>query len=311
MKILFMGTPDFALFSLRALCESGADVVGVVTQPDKPKGRGYVLTPPPVKVYATERGIPVYQPLTLKGEEFSELLSQLDPDLITVVAYGKILPKDVLDYPKHGCINVHGSLLPKYRGAAPMQRAIIDGCKTTGVTTMFMAEGLDTGDMLLKAECEISPSDNFEDIHDRLGALGADLLIKTVDGLEKGTLPRIPQDDSLSTYAEKISKADCLIDFSRPAEEIHNKIRGLSPIPLSFTHTKDGKLLKIKRAEVRDTATPHDNFGEVLSIDEGRITVACGTGSIALLTVLPEGKGTMSAADFIRGRKIDKGDILA
>ena len=141
MKILFMGTPDFALFSLRALCESGADVVGVVTQPDKPKGRGYVLTPPPVKVYATERGIPVYQPTTLKSEEFSELLSKLDPDLIAVVAYGKILPKDVLDYPKHGCINVHGSLLPKYRGAAPMQRAIIDGCKTTGVTTMFMAEG--------------------------------------------------------------------------------------------------------------------------------------------------------------------------
>ena len=310
MKILFMGTPDFALFSLRALCESGADVVGVVTQPDKPKGRGYVLTPPPVKVYATERGIPVYQPTTLKSEEFSELLSKLDPDLIVVVAYGKILPKDLLDYPKHGCINVHGSLLPKYRGAAPMQRAIIDGCKTTGVTTMFMAEGLDTGDMLLKAECEISPSDNFEDIHDRLGALGADLLIKTVDGLEKGTLSRIPQDDSLSTYAEKISKAECLIDFSRPAEEIHNKIRGLSPIPLSFTHTKDGKLLKIKKSEVRDTEATHDNFGEVLSIDEGRITVACGTGSIALLTVLPEGKSTMSAADFIRGRKIDKGDVL-
>ena len=164
--------------------------------------------------------------------------------------------------------------------------------------------------MLLKAECEISPSDNFEDIHDRLGALGADLLIKTVDGLEKGTLPRIPQDDSLSTYAEKISKAECIIDFSRPAEEIHNKIRGLSPIPLSFTHTRDGRLLKIKRAEVRDTATPHDNFGEVLSIDDGRITVACGTGSLDLLTVLPEGKSAMSAADFIRGRKIDKGDVL-
>lgn len=310
MKILFMGTPDFALFSLRALCESGADVVGVVTQPDKPKGRGYVLTPPPVKVYASERGIPVYQPTTLKGEEFSELLSQLDPDLIAVVAYGKILPKSVLDYPKYGCINVHGSLLPKYRGAAPMQRAIIDGCKTTGVTTMFMAEGLDTGDMLLKAECEISPSDNFEDIHDRLGILGADLLIKTVDGLEKGTLPRIPQDDSLSTYAEKISKAECLIDFSRSAEEIHNKIRGLSPIPLSFTHTKDGKLLKIKKSEVRDTATPHADFGKVLSVSEGRITVACGTGSLDLLTVLPEGKSTMSAADFIRGRKIDKGDVL-
>lgn len=311
MKILFMGTPDFALFSLRALCESGADIIGVVTQPDKPKGRGYVLTPPPVKIYATERGIPVYQPTTLKSEEFSELLSQLDPDLIAVVAYGKILPPSVLEYPRYGCINVHGSLLPEYRGAAPMQRAIIDGCKTTGVTTMFMAEGLDTGDMLLKAECEIAPNDNFEDIHDRLGALGADLLIKTVDGLAAGTLTRIPQDDSLSTYAEKISKAECLIDFSRPAEEIHNKIRGLSPVPLSFTHTRDTRLLKVKKSEVRDTEIPHENFGEVLSVENGKITVACGTGSIDLLTVLPEGKGMMSAADFIRGRKIDKGDILA
>ena len=192
-----------------------------------------------------------------------------------------------------------------------MQRAIIDGCKTTGVTTMFMAEGLDTGDMLLKAECEIAPNDNFEDIHDRLGALGADLLIKTVDGLAAGTLTRIPQDDSLSTYAEKISKAECLIDFSRPAEEIHNKIRGLSPVPLSFTHTRDTRLLKVKKSEVRDTEIPHENFGEVLSVENGKITVACGTGSIDLLTVLPEGKGMMSAADFIRGRKIDKGDILA
>ena len=311
MKILFMGTPDFALFSLKELCESGKNVIGVITQPDKPKGRGYVLTPPPVKVYANEKNIPVYQPQTLKGEDFAALLKELDPDLIAVVAYGKILPKNVLDYPKYGCINVHGSLLPKYRGAAPMQRAIIDGCEKTGITTMYMAEGLDTGDMLLSEECDISANDNFEDIHDRLGALGAKLLIKTVDGLENGTLTRIPQDDSLSTYAEKITKAECLIDFSLPANTVHNKIRGLSPIPLSFTHTKDGKLLKIKKSEVRDTAVSHENFGEVLSLEGGRITVACGTGSIDLITVLPEGKGMMSAADFIRGRKIDVGDILA
>ena len=310
MRILFMGTPDFALFSLKELCESGKNVIGVITQPDKPKGRGYVLTPPPVKVYANEKNIPVYQPQTLKGEDFASLLKELDPDLIAVVAYGKILPKCVLDYPKYGCINVHGSLLPKYRGAAPMQRAIIDGCEKTGITTMFMAEGLDTGDMLLSEECDISANDNFEDIHDRLGALGAKLLIKTVDGLENGTLTRIPQDDSLSTYAEKITKAECLVDFSLPAQAVHNKIRGLSPIPLSFTHTKDGKLLKIISSEIAESTEPHSNYGEVLSLDDGKITVACGVGAVNILRVLPEGKGSMPSADFIRGRKIDVGDRL-
>lgn len=310
MRILFMGTPDFALFSLKELYESGKNVIGVITQPDKPKGRGYVLTPPPVKVYANEKNIPVYQPNTLKSEEFSELLKELDPDLIAVVAYGKILPPTVLDYPKYGCINVHGSLLPKYRGAAPMQRAIIDGCKSTGITTMYMAEGLDTGDMLLKEEVEISENDNFEDIHDRLGALGAKLLIKTVDGLENGTLTRTPQDDSLSTYAEKITKAECLIDFSLPANTVHNKIRGLSPIPLSFTHTKDGKLLKIISSEISDISNHSAKAGEVISLDGGKITVACGVGAVNILRVLPEGKGAMSSADFIRGRKIDVGDRL-
>ena len=310
MRILFMGTPDFALFSLKELYESGKNVIGVITQPDKPKGRGYILTPPPVKVYANEKNIPVYQPNTLKSEEFSELLKELDPDLIAVVAYGKILPPTVLDYPKYGCINVHGSLLPKYRGAAPMQRAIIDGCKSTGITTMYMAEGIDTGDMLLKEEVEISENDNFEDIHDRLGALGAKLLIKTVDGLENGTLTRIPQDDSLSTYAEKITKTECLIDFSLPANTVHNKIRGLSPIPLSFTHTKDGKLLKIISSEISDISNHSAKSGEVISLDGGKITVACGVGAVNILRVLPEGKGAMSSADFIRGRKIDVGDRL-
>ena len=311
MKILFMGTPDFALFSLKALHEANMNIVGVITQPDKPRGRGYVLTPPPVKVYAQEAGIPVYQPTTLRSEEFSELLAQLDPDLIAVVAYGKILPKGVLDYPRLGCINVHGSLLPKYRGAAPMQRAIIDGCKTTGITTMFMAEGLDTGDMLLREEIEISENDNFEDIHDRLGECGARLLIETVKGLERGTLSRIPQDDSLSTYAEKISKADCLLDFSASAKEVHDRIRGLSPIPLSFTHTKDGRLLKIISSQIEDRDTPHDRAGEVLSLDGGKIKVACARGAVSFLRVLPEGKSAMAAADFIRGRKIEVGDILS
>ncbi len=310
MKILFMGTPDFALFSLKALCEKGYNVVGAVTQPDKPKGRGYVLTPPPVKVYAAEKGIPVYQPTSLKGEEFASLLKEIDPDLIAVVAYGKILPKNVLDYPKYGCVNVHGSLLPKYRGASPMQSAIINGDKVTGITTMFMAEGLDTGDMLLKAECNIEENDNFEIIHDRLGALGAELLCKTVDGLEAGTITPTPQEHSLATHTAKILKEDCLIDFSKSCDTVHDLIRGLSPIPLAFTHTPEGKLLKVVASEICERESMNANAGEVISLESGKICVACARGSVNILTVLPEGKGRMSAADFIRGRKINKNDIL-
>ena len=305
-----MGTPDFALFSLKGLCENGYNVIGVVTQPDKPKGRGYALTPPPVKVYAEEIGIPVYQPNSLRTEEFASLLAELDPELIAVVAYGKILPKNVLDYPKYGCINVHGSLLPEYRGAAPMQMAIIDGKKTTGITTMFMAEGLDTGDMLLKAECEIAENDNFEIIHDRLGALGAELLRKTVDGLAKNEITPVPQDHSKATHTSKITKEDCLIDFSKDADTVHNLIRGLSPIPLSFTHTPDGKLLKIVESEICERESEIEDFGKVISLENGKIRILCARGSINVLKVLPEGKGRMSAADFIRGRKISEGDVL-
>lgn len=310
MKILFMGTPDFALFSLRALVESGEDVIGVVTQPDKPKGRGYTLTPPPVKVYAVEQNIPVYQPQTLRGEEFAALLDTLAPDMIVVAAYGKILPANVLDYPRYGCINVHGSLLPAYRGAAPMQRAIIDGCRETGITTMMMDVGLDTGDMLLSETVTIEPNDNFEDIHDKLGACGARVLLDTVARIKDGTLVRTPQDGARATYAAKIEKSDCMIDFSRAAQEVHDRIRGLSPIPLAFTYTPDGKMLKITASEVVRTDGVSVRAGEVLSLDGGRITVACGTGAVALLSVLPEGKKRMSAADFINGRKIAVGDVL-
>ena len=313
MRILFMGTPDFALFSLKALVESGEDVIGVITQPDKPRGRGYTLTPPPVKVYATEQGIPVYQPATLKGEEFAALLSELDPELIVVVAFGKILPKNVLDYPKHGCINVHGSLLPAYRGAAPMQRAIMDGCTTTGITTMYMDVGLDTGDMLLKDEVEIGEDDNFEDMHDRLGAVGAGTLLRTIAALKEGTLVAQKQDASLATYAAKIEKEDCLLDFSLSAKVLHDRIRGLSPMPLAFTHTPDGKLLKILASRVSPVATSADvPVGTVISLDNGVITVACGENtSLDILRVLPEGKGRMEAGDFIRGRKISVGDLLS
>lgn len=309
MKILFMGTPDFALVSLKALCEAGHDVVTVITQPDKPKGRGHHMMPPPVKVYAQERGIPTLQPLTLRGEEFAEILREIHPELIVVVAYGRILPKNVLDYPKYGCVNVHGSLLPKYRGAAPMQRAIIDGENVTGITTMLMAEGLDTGDMLLRAEANIDENDNFETIHDRLAALGADLLLNTVSGLECGDLTPIPQGEG-ATYAAKIEKSDCLVDFSMPVKKIHDLIRGLSPMPLAFTHTPDGKLLKITESRIFSNEKSNSACGTVISTD-GEIRVACGDGVISLLGVVPEGKGKMKASDFINGRKISVGDILS
>ena len=314
MRILFMGTPDFALFSLKALVDysksEDVEICGVITQPDKPKGRGYALLPPPVKQYANEINLPVYQPETLKDENFSTLLSELSPDLIVVVAYGKILPKNVIDYPKNGCINVHGSLLPEYRGAAPMQRAIIDGKDKTGITIMYMAEGLDTGDMLLKRELAIGENDNFENIHDGLGKLGADMLVEIIPMLKNGTATRTPQDDALSTYAKKITKEDCLIDFSKDAKTVHAKIRGLSPIPLSFTHTPNGKLLKIVESRIADLSTPHSNCGEILSLNDG-IEIACSTGSIYVTKVLPEGKSRMNATDFIRGRAVSVGDILS
>ena len=310
MNVLFMGTPEFACFSLSALLGSSHRVTAVVTQPDKPRGRGYTLTPPPVKVAALEAGIPVYQPTTLRDEAFASLLEEINPDVIVVVAYGKILPQNVLDYPKYGCINVHGSLLPQYRGAAPMQRAIIDGCAVTGITTMYMAAGLDTGDMLLREECPILDEDNFETIHDKLGALGASMIVRTLDELERGALARIPQDEGYATYAAKILKEDCAVSFDTDARTVHNLIRGLSPIPLGFTHTPDGKLLKLVASKIADEDTPHDVPGTVISLEDG-ITVACRRGAITLLQVLPEGKGRMSAADFIRGRKIALGDVLS
>ena len=314
MKILFMGTPDFALFSLKTLVEysnnSDIEICGVITQPDKPKGRGYALLPPPVKQYATEIGIPVFQPTTLKDDSFATLLSELDPELIVVVAYGKILPKNVIDFPKYGCINVHGSLLPEYRGAAPMQRAIIDGKDKTGITIMYMAEGLDTGDMLLKRELEIKENDNFENIHDGLGQLGAQMLIDIIPELKNDTAVRIPQDEALSSYAKKITKEDCLIDFSKDAKTVHNQIRGLSPIPLGFTHTPNGKILKLIESKIADKNTPHEIYGEILSLDNG-IEIACKIGSVYITKVLPEGKSRMNASDFIRGRGVSKKDILS
>ncbi len=310
MRVLFMGTPDFAVPTLRALVETGHEIVGVISQPDKPRGRGHHLMPTPIKAYAESVGLAVYQPMTLRGEEFAEELTRLDPEIIVVVAYGKMLPVNVLEYPKYKCVNVHGSLLPEYRGAAPMQRAIIDGKRETGITTMLMAAGLDTGDMLLKESVRIGENDNFEDIHDRLAEVGAGLLIKTLDLIECGEIVPMAQDDSLATYAAKIEKSDCELDFSRPAEQLHDLIRGLSPIPLSFTHTPDGKLLKVVSSYVYDKEQNANAEKGCVIEAANDIKVACGKGILALTCVVPEGKGKMSAADFVRGRKIAVGDVL-
>lgn len=307
MRILFMGTPDFAKRNLEALYNNGENIVGVVTAPDKPKGRGMVLTPSDVKKFAIEKNLRVYQPTTLKDGAFLDTLKELDPELIVVVAYGKILPSYVLDYPKYGCINNHASILPKYRGAAPIQRAIMDGDKETGVSVMKMDIGLDTGDVILVEKVAIEENDNFEIVHDKLAEAGSIALLKAVDLLKKGEVTYTKQPDTF-TYAEKILKADCLIDFNRSLDQIHNQIRGLSPIPLAYTKTPDGKILKVVKAHKTDKNANGEN-GEVVALD-GAIFVKCEDGVIALDVIVPEGKGKMNAHDFINGRKISIGDKL-
>ena len=309
MRIMFMGTPEIAAICLKKLIEDGHDVKAVVTREDKPRGRGNVMTPTPTKVLALENSIPVYEPKTLKDEAFLSVLREVNPELIVVVAYGKILPKDVLDYPSYGCINLHVSLLPKYRGAAPMQRAIIDGESETGVTVMYMNEGLDTGDIISVEKFPIGAEDNFEDIHDRSALVGGKLLSDTIVKMEKGESTRTPQDDSLATYAAKIEKSDCKIDFSKTSSELDCMIRGVTPIPGAFAYL-NGKMLKIVKAVPVDKK---GGIGEVISTDgvgEGAFVVACGSGALRVTQVIPEGKGKMSAGDFIRGRKINVGDIL-
>ena len=239
LKILFMGTPDFAEMCLRTLVENGQKVVGVISQPDKQKGRGMKVQYCDVKRYALENNLEVYQPETLKDGAILPLLEELNPDIIVVVAYGKILPEYVLKFPKYGCINVHGSLLPEYRGASPIQRAVIDGKKITGVTTMYMDKGLDTGDMLLKREYEIGENTNTGEAFDDLAKIGAELLLETLDGLEKGSITPIPQNENSATYAEKIFKDECAVDFDEKAQTVHNKIRGLYPFPVHSATMKE------------------------------------------------------------------------
>ena len=305
-----MGTPEIAARCLSALLDAGHQVVAAICQPDKPKGRGYALTPPPVKVLAEERGVPVYQPLSLRGEEFSTLLTVLDPELIAVVAYGKILPHNVLVFPRYGCVNVHASLLPRLRGAAPIQRAIMEGEGETGVTTMRMDDGVDTGDMLLREVIPLTDRTDFGTLYEEMSRVGAELLCRTVAELAAGTLTPTPQDHTRATLAPKIEKEDCRIDFTRTAAEIDRQVRGLSPAPLAFTHLPDGKTLKIVSAvPAEGTGAP----GEVLRVadkKQGEIVVACGQGALCITAALPEGKGRMSAADLVRGRRVRAGDRL-
>lgn len=312
-----MGTPEFARDQLTALWENreshGWEIVGVISQPDKPKGRGYKLIPTPTKEYAESIGLPVYQPTTLRDDAFSELLAALDPDLIVVAAYGKILPRTVLDYPRLGCINVHGSHLPAYRGAAPIQRAIMDGLTVTGNTIQYMADGIDTGDMIAKDEVLIGENEDFGSLYDRMGKSGGKLLVSTIEKIENGTACAEAQDDSLATYAPKIEKAECALDFSMSAQMLHNKIRALSPAPLGIAvlqTEKEVKNCKIVSTVVVENTGTHGEIGRVLSVDakKGVITVACGEGILGITALVPEGKGKMKAGDFIRGRKIDAGD---
>ena len=309
MRILFMGTPDFARSILEKLHNDGENIVAVVTQPDKPQGRKMILTPPPVKQYALANGMPVYQPVTLKDGAFADTLTELAPDLIIVAAYGKILPKYILDYPKYGCINAHGSILPRWRGAAPIQRAIMAGDTASGVTAMYMAQGLDTGDKILTVEVPITDEDDFGTLHDKLAVAGGDAMAQTIARLRDGTITREVQNDADATYAAKIENADCVIDFTKSVTEIYNQVRGLSPVPLAVTWMPDGKRLKIiaARREIRAvTVAP----GTVTDIDHGTLDIACADGILHVTHLQPEGKGRMAAADFLRGRKLSVGDVL-
>lgn len=305
MRIVFMGTPDFAVPSLQALIDAGHDVCAVYTQPDKPQGRKQILTAPPVKTLALEHDIPVFQPNTLKNEDEQARLRELAPEVIIVVAYGKLLPKAVLDIPPHGCINVHGSLLPRWRGAAPIQWAVIAGDEMAGVTTMQMAEGLDTGDMLLTYETKVGEKETAGELFDRLAQSGAELLTQTLVKLDEIT-PR-PQDDAQSCYAHMLDKQMAVIDWSKSAHEIDCLIRGLNPWPIALTMLS-GERLKVFAAE---KAAGNGEPGTVLEADPKKgLTVACGEGALKLIEIQLVGGKRMKATDFLRGHVIEVGTKL-
>lgn len=305
MKILFMGTPDFAVPCLEKLIKDGHNIVGVLTQPDKPQGRKMKLTPPPVKELALQNNLEVYQPESLKNDAIKPLLEEKQPELIVVVAYGKILPKYVLDFPKYGCINVHGSLLPRWRGAAPIQWSIIAGDKTAGVTTMKMSEGLDTGDMLLKYETEIGQTETAGELFDRLALSGAELLHDTIEQIDS-IVPEV-QDESKANYAHMLDKQIAQIDWSKSNKEIDCLIRGLNPWPIALT-TLNGERLKVYSASLQNAS---GKAGEVLQADsKNGLLVACGEGAMLLNEIQAVGGKRMNAKDYLRGHKIEVGSIL-
>jgi len=308
MRVIFMGTPDFAVYSLKALLTQH-EVIAVVSQPDKPKGRGKKLTPTPVKEFALEQGIQVYQPEKARDPEFVALLKELNPDVIAVTAFGQILPESILNIPKYGCINVHGSLLPKYRGAAPMQWSIINGEKVTGITTMFMAKGMDTGDMLLKTEVPITPEDNFASVHDKMALAGADLLLETLTALQAGTLGRIPQNHEEATYAAMITKETGHIDWTKNAEEILNLMRGLDPTPGAYT-MYEGEPLKLFKGTKTEGDYRQGKCGEVVEITKKGFVVKCGDGALIITELQATGKKRMPADAYLRGHAIDQGVLL-
>ena len=306
IRTVFMGTPEFALATLEGLLDFGLNLVGVYTQPDRPSGRGKKLTPPPVKILAESRGIKLFQPLKLRAPEVVSELRALAPDLIVVVAYGQILPKSVLDIPQYGCINVHASLLPAYRGAAPINQAIVDGRTETGITTMLMDVGLDTGDMLVKKTTAIGPFETAGALHDRLALLGREALEETLRQLCAGTLHSEKQDDTLSSYAPMLKKEDGRIDWRRSAAEIHNQVRGLDPWPGAFT-CLDGEVLKIANS------APEEGVGEpgaIVSADPDGVRVACADGVLKIGELQLPGKKRLPAGEFLRGRPIPTGSRL-
>lgn len=309
MKIVYMGTPDFAVAALVALIDNGHDVEAVITQPDKAKGRSKALVPTPVKEKAMEYNIPVYQPEKVRDDETVNMLKKLAPDAIVVAAYGQILPESILNIPKYGCINIHASLLPKYRGAAPIEWSIINGETETGVTTMYMEKGLDTGDMIEKTVVPIEPDDTGSSLHDKLAAAGAKLIISTLDALQQGTATRTKQDDSLSCYASMLTKELGNVDFSKSASEIERLIRGLIPWPCAYTKI-EGKNVKLYKAQLRQMDVSSYKAGEVIEITKKSFTIACGRDALTIKNLQPEGKKPMDAASYLNGNKLAVGTVV-
>lgn len=311
MRIVFMGTPDFAVGSLQALCESGKhEILAVVTQPDRPKGRGNKLLQTPVKEYALEQGLTVYQPQKVKTPEFIELLHELQPELIVVAAFGQFLSKEILELPKYGCINVHASLLPKYRGAAPIQYAIIKGEKESGVTIMQMDIGMDTGAMLDKVVVPIEENTTMGELHDALREQGATLLLQVIDKIAAGTAVAEPQDNEQATYATLLDRSMEHIDWSKTAQEVHNLIRGFNPAPSTFTKLPNGKSLKIWGSKMTDKSSAAA-AGTVIETGKHSFFVACGEGVLEITEVQPESKKRMPVQVFLNGRGVQEGDLLA